>query len=181
MDHPDTTLATTSRGLLTFALVSAVVGVLFFPRFLPQAGAKEGGFVQTDMKQMVAAYHSFVDHRDAGEKEDDLPLVAPLAGEEVYLMGARYAWKPALRLEAGQTYHLRLFSTDTLHGFNLPGARLRLEAIPGYVTHYTFTAPPPGRYPVLCDEFCGAGHHVMAGLIVVTGGAGNNVSPAGAP
>lgn len=63
-------------------------------------------------------------------------------------------------------------SRDVNHGFGIYDSDLRLltqiQAMPGYVNmlHYTFTKP--GKYRVLCLEYCGLIHHDMVAELTVT-------------
>jgi cytochrome c oxidase subunit 2 len=74
-----------------------------------------------------------------------------------------------LILPAGQPVDLRLQSLDVIHGFFIPGMRLKQDAIPGMLGHLQFTPATPGDYPILCSQVCGLGHYRMqARLRVVT-------------
>ena len=63
-------------------------------------------------------------------------------------------------------------SRDVNHGFGIYDADLKLltqiQAMPGYINklHYTFTKP--GKYRVLCLEYCGLVHHDMTAELTVT-------------
>jgi cytochrome c oxidase subunit 2 len=39
--------------------------------------------------------------------------------------------------------------------------------IPGQVSRVTATFDKPGEYLIVCHEYCGAGHHVMFGKVIV--------------
>ncbi|HTV82747.1 MAG TPA: hypothetical protein VME18_08870 [Acidobacteriaceae bacterium] len=76
---------------------------------------------------------------------------------------------PVLVLPAGQPVDLRLRSLDVIHGFFIPGMRLKQDAIPGMIGHLQFTPEVPGVYPVLCTQVCGLGHaRMQTRLRVVT-------------
>jgi cytochrome c oxidase subunit 2 len=72
----------------------------------------------------------------------------------------------------GQTAEFHVTSKDVNHGFAIYDPNMRIvaqtQAMPGYtnVLRYTFTEA--GTYRVLCLEYCGAAHHVMAAGIKVT-------------
>ncbi|MBF0171341.1 MAG: hypothetical protein HQK87_09705 [Nitrospinae bacterium] len=104
----------------------------------------------------------------ADGKRDGVPRIAPPPGSDIYLMANRYDWRPALKLTAGGTYRLHLSSADVLHGLLAPSLGWRFEAAPGYERVVTVTAPDvPGTHLLLCDEFCGDGHHLMTSRIEV--------------
>ena len=74
-----------------------------------------------------------------------------------------------LVLPAGRPVDLRLRSQDVIHGFFIPGMRLKQDAIPGMMGHLQFTPTVPGDYVILCSQVCGLGHaRMQARLRVVT-------------
>lgn len=74
-----------------------------------------------------------------------------------------------LVLPAGRSVDLRLRSQDVIHGFFIPGMRLKQDAIPGSLGHIHFTPTVPGLYPILCSQVCGLGHgRMQARLRVVS-------------
>ena len=74
-----------------------------------------------------------------------------------------------LILPANQPVHITLRSLDVIHGFFVPGMRLKQDAIPGMDGDLQFTPTTPGDYSILCSQVCGLGHYRMqARLRVVT-------------
>ncbi len=74
-----------------------------------------------------------------------------------------------LVLPAGREVDLRLRAHDVIHGFFIPGMRLKQNAVPGLTLHVHFTPTIPGEYPILCTQVCGLGHgHMEAKLRVVS-------------
>jgi len=66
-----------------------------------------------------------------------------------------------LMLPAGRPVDITLRSIDVIHGFSIPGMRLKQDAIPGMTGHLEFTPTVPGDYPILCTQVCGLGHYRM--------------------
>jgi heme/copper-type cytochrome/quinol oxidase subunit 2 len=70
-----------------------------------------------------------------------------------------------LELPAGALLEFRVTSLDVNHNFALYGPQRRVlaqtQAMPGYVNRLLVRLDTPGRYHVLCLEYCGAGHHLM--------------------
>lgn len=89
------------------------------------------------------------------------------SGTDAYLLASRYTWYPNLVLESGKEYRMWLSSADALHGFSLVGQNLNLEVAPRHAMGATFTIGKPGRYLIVCNEFCGLGHAHMTGHIDV--------------
>lgn len=64
--------------------------------------------------------------------------------------------------------HFKVASLDVVHGFQIPGrSNVNLEVLPGHISEKTQTFDTPGRYLVLCHEYCGSGHHFMTSHIRV--------------
>lgn len=74
---------------------------------------------------------------------------------------------PILVLPAGHPVDLRLRSLDVIHGFFIPGMRIKQDTIPGMVSHLQFTPLKPGTYPILCSQVCGLGHARMQARLQV--------------
>ncbi len=72
-----------------------------------------------------------------------------------------------LLLPAGREADLRLRAHDVIHGFFIPGMRLKQNAVPGLVLHVHFTPATPGTYPILCTQVCGSGHARMQAVLRV--------------
>jgi cytochrome c oxidase subunit 2 len=74
-----------------------------------------------------------------------------------------------MMLPAGQPVEITLRTQDVIHGFFVPGMRLKQDAIPGMTGHLEFTPETPGDYAILCSQVCGLGHYRMqARMRVVT-------------
>jgi len=97
----------------------------------------------------------------------DVPVVAPPAGSDVYLLARLWEWYPVLELEKGQTYRLHLSSMDWQHGFSLQPENINMQVIPGYEMVLKITPNKSGEYSIVCNEYCGIGHHTMLGKIYV--------------
>lgn len=62
---------------------------------------------------------------------------------------------------------LNLTSSDVIHGFWVPAMRLKNDTVPGLVTAIRFTPRLPGRYPIICTQFCGVLHSQMDKQVLV--------------
>jgi len=94
-------------------------------------------------------------------------VIKPPAGADVYLLGRMWLWYPVLELESGQSYRLHLSSLDLQHGFSLQPININVQVHPGYEHVLTVTPNKAGEYSIVCNEFCGLGHHMMLGKIFV--------------
>jgi len=70
-----------------------------------------------------------------------------------------------LVLPAGKLVEFDVSATDVNHNFAIydsTGALIaQVQAMPGYNNHLFHTFDAPGRYYVLCLEYCGIAHHAM--------------------
>ncbi len=101
------------------------------------------------------------------EGETGIPVVHPPPGSEVYLIARLWEWWPILELEKGQSYRLHLSSMDWQHGFSLQPTNINIQVHPNYEMVLTITPSEAGEFAVVCNEFCGIGHHAMLGKIYV--------------
>ena len=86
------------------------------------------------------------------------------------ITAARYQFTPAqIEVRQGETVELVLRSADTDHGLEIKAMKLKV-AIPkgGAPVSASFVANRPGRFPLVCSEYCGSGHRRMRGELVVT-------------
>jgi cytochrome c oxidase subunit 2 len=100
-------------------------------------------------------------------EEKGIPVVHPPPGSDVYLLARVWAWYPSLEFEQGQTYRLHLSSIDLQHGFSLQPMNINIQVHPGYEHVLTVTADQAREYSIICNEFCGFGHHTMVGKLYV--------------
>lgn len=96
-----------------------------------------------------------------------IPIVDAPPGD-VYLLAERFRFRPLLNLKRGETYRFLLSASDVQHGFSLQPDNVNLQVVPGYVTAVTLTPKESGTYHIVCNEYCGPGHHTMLGRIEVT-------------
>lgn len=101
-------------------------------------------------------------------EEKGLPVVRPPAGGDAYLLASTWQWSPILELQKGQTYRIHLSSKDLQHGFSLQPVNYNLQVLPGYDYVMTLTPMEVGEFTIVCNEYCGIGHHLMVGKLIVT-------------
>ena len=101
------------------------------------------------------------------ETDQQIPVVAPPAGSDIYMLGRLWQWWPILELEKDKTYRLHLSSMDWNHGFSLQPVNINMQVLPGYEMVLNITPDKAGVYGVVCNEYCGIGHHSMLGRIYV--------------
>jgi cytochrome c oxidase subunit 2 len=124
----------------------------------------------------MARVSEFTNAYQVGE-EHGMVIVAPPPGADVYLIGMQWQWMPVLKLQKGVSYTLHLSSLDVNHGFNLYPININFQVVPGYDYGLRITPNEAGDYRVVCNEFCGIGHHTMLGRIIVTDGPNGSPAP----
>jgi cytochrome c oxidase subunit 2 len=108
----------------------------------------------------------FIDQHQVGE-EAGFPVVAPPANSDVFLRATQFAWEPVLKLKLNQTYRFHLSSLDVNHGFSVLPINFNFQVVPGWDHVLTITPTTSGEFFIVCNEFCGIGHHTMIGKIYV--------------
>lgn len=89
-------------------------------------------------------------------------------GVTVVMVTMMYAFEPAeVRVPAGRPVTFRITSADVTHGFLIVGTNANTMVVPGYVSQFTTVFRTPGEYLIVCNEYCGLAHHVMAGKLIV--------------
>jgi cytochrome c oxidase subunit 2 len=121
---------------------------------------------RTTAEQYMKKVDALIATRKVGE-EKGMPVVAPDPKEDVYMLGRLWQWSPVLKLKKGETYRLHLSSLDLVHGFSIFPLNLNFMVLPGYDYVLTVTPTTTGEFYVVCNEFCGIGHHQMVGKILV--------------
>ncbi len=92
--------------------------------------------------------------------------------QEVTAVGQQFAWTVTPNtIKAGQPVRFRVEAADVNHGFGVYNddnvMLFQIQAVPDSVSHIVYTFKNPGRYQVVCLEFCGVGHHKMLGSFTV--------------
>ncbi|ATY84159.1 cytochrome C oxidase subunit II [Kyrpidia spormannii] len=72
-----------------------------------------------------------------------------------------------MEVPVGSTVTFNVTSKDVVHGFEIPGTNVNMMVIPGLVNSTTHTFTKPGDYLILCNEYCGTGHQLMAAHLIV--------------
>jgi cytochrome c oxidase subunit 2 len=80
----------------------------------------------------------------------------------VEITAKRFGFTPSeITVEQGKPTTLRLRSDDVTHGFFMKALGIDAIIEAGKTTDVVVTPAVAGRYTVICDHFCGAGHGDM--------------------
>lgn len=90
---------------------------------------------------------------------------------EVHLNARMWMYQPNyIKLPTGSRLDIFLSAKDVQHGLFIEKTNVNLMAVPGAIANATVTFRQPGRYQMICHEFCGIGHQDMQGTIEVVDG-----------
>ena len=140
------------------------------------------GIIGSDRKVEPAAFYArtqeFIKQYQIGD-DRGMPIVAPPPGSDIYLTAMSFQWTPILQLEQGKEYILHLSSLDVNHGFSLYPINVNFQVVPGYDYGLRVTPTAAGDFRIICNEFCGIGHHTMVGRVIVVDSTGTVPSQSG--
>lgn len=87
---------------------------------------------------------------------------------EAYYVARIFAFDPhTITVPAGSRVTFYVTSSDVEHGFSIPETGVNAMVTPGWVSSVSHTFKKPGTYLLVCNEYCGAGHQLMAGKVEV--------------
>jgi cytochrome c oxidase subunit II len=87
---------------------------------------------------------------------------------DVVVIGQIWSFTPGrIEIPAGAEVTFRATSSDVIHGFLIPGTNVNMMLIPGEISTLTHRFDQPGKYLLLCDEYCGRLHHTMSAEVIV--------------
>jgi cytochrome c oxidase subunit 2 len=113
-----------------------------------------------------ARVDKFITANKVGD-EKYVPVVEPPPGSDVYLLAQMWRWSPILKLKKDQKYTFHISSLDLQHGFSIQPMNVNFQVLPGYDHVIEVTPTTTGVFNIICNEFCGIGHHTMTGKIYV--------------
>ncbi|MEO6032958.1 MAG: hypothetical protein ABIP61_13830 [Burkholderiaceae bacterium] len=78
----------------------------------------------------------------------------------------QWSWQLSqTQVKAGTPVQFNVTSVDVNHGFAIYGPNDRIvtqvQAMPGFTNRLLHTFKEPGKYRVMCLEYCGLAHHAM--------------------
>lgn len=87
---------------------------------------------------------------------------------EAFVVARAFQFEPAvLKVPVGEPVTIHVTSADVLHGLMIEGTNVNATVIPGQVSSFTTTFRTPGELDVICNEYCGTGHHNMLSRLQV--------------
>jgi cytochrome c oxidase subunit II len=107
-----------------------------------------------------------------------LKMRTPLPGAtEVQVTASQFQWSfkypdgrnsaNELRLALGKPVKLIMTSRDVIHGFFIPDYRQKQDVLPGSYTYLWLLPKKVGTFDIYCSQYCGTGHSLMRGTLIV--------------
>jgi len=88
---------------------------------------------------------------------------------DAYVRVQIWAFSPnEIKVPAGSTVTFYLTTPDVQHGFVIERTNVNVMVLPGQVSKISARFDNPGEYLFVCHEYCGIGHHLMSGKVLVT-------------
>ena len=89
----------------------------------------------------------------------------------VHVIAQMFSFSPnEIHVPRGRPVTFRITSPDVTHGFQIVKTNGNSMVIPGYVSQFTTRFDDAGEYLIVCNEYCGLGHHVMFATMYVEDG-----------
>ncbi len=131
-------------------------------------GAVGAGVTMVDESGEVVNPNTLSEHPEFGD-----PGVEQVSENEydVHVVARQFIFSPGtsspITVPANSTINFYVTSADVIHGFSVVGTNANTMVIPGEVAEITVETEEPGEYGIVCHEYCGEGHHDMAGTMEV--------------
>lgn len=152
---------------ITIAFIWCLILFAMMPLWHMRGGQNPSGIrAKVTPAEYVERVERFVEDYKVGE-DNGFPVVEPPAGAHIYLLARMWQWYPVLKLKKNTKYILHLSSADINHGFSLFPLNLNFQVVPGYDYGLKVEPNQSGDFRIICNEFCGIGHHTMVGKVIV--------------
>ena len=122
---------------------------------------------RTTPQAFSARVGEFITQYQTGEDRGHADRDARRQGPTSISPPSRFSGSRSCRLQKNAEYTLHLSSLDVNHGFSLYPINVNFQVVPGYDYGLRVTPNASGDFRIICNEFCGIGHHVMVGRVIV--------------
>ena len=145
-------------------------------RKMPDIRVLRGESLMLEGALLVGLFALFIVFWVIGSRQFVRLRLAPEGALEVYVTAKQWMWKfaypngkrsiEAVYVPVGRPIRLVMTSRDVIHSFYVPDFRVKHDVLPGRYTTVWFEATQPGKYDILCAEYCGTEHSRMRGMVV---------------
>ncbi|MFC4410884.1 cytochrome c oxidase subunit II [Chungangia koreensis] len=135
-------------GIIALAIFLLIVGITAFS----QGHTPSGGMDMIDPKKVNET--APFDNPGVTKIDDDTYQVAIIA--------MAFGYNPSkIEVPVGKEIIFKATSTDVVHSFTIDNTTVNMMVVPGRIATKSYTFDKPGNYLILCNEYCGVGHHMM--------------------
>lgn len=87
---------------------------------------------------------------------------------QAVVVAKAFSFSPSvLKVPANTDIVFHVTAADVVHGYYVLGTNINSDLMPGQVASFKTRFSTPGEYNVICNEYCGIGHHNMINRIIV--------------
>ncbi|ARJ39744.1 cytochrome B5 [Sporosarcina ureae] len=155
---------------IVFGLASLVLFLLIIGFAAFWKGTHPQSHIETIDPQNVEANESFQpDNLGLTEVADGKYVVNMVASAFNYDFGTEEdgTATKTIRVPKGSTVLFQVTSKDVVHGFQVAGTNVNMMVEPGHISRFESVMKNDGEFTVVCNEYCGIGHHLMFGTVEV--------------
>ncbi|WP_318617937.1 cytochrome B5 [Sporosarcina sp. YIM B06819] len=152
-------------GVGSLALFLAIIGFAAFWK-----GTHPQSHIEVIDPQNVQAHESFKpENLGLHEVADGKYIFNIVASAFNYDMGVDADGVPVktIRVPKGSTVLYQITTIDVVHGFNVAGTNVNMMVEPGHISRFETVMKNTGEFTIVCNEYCGIGHHLMYGTVEV--------------
>ena len=155
---------------LVFGLASLVLFLLIIGFAAFWKGTHPQSHIETIDPQNIEANESFQpENLGLTEVADGKYVVNIVASAFNYDFGKEEdgTATKTIRVPKGSTVLFQVTSKDVVHGFQVAGTNVNMMVEPGHISRFESVMKNGGEFTVVCNEYCGIGHHLMFGTVEV--------------
>lgn len=152
-------------GLGSLALFLIIIGFAAFWK-----GTHPQSHIETIDPQNIEANENFQpENLGLTEVADGKYVVNIVASAFNYDLGKEEDGSPTktIRVPKGSTVLFQITTRDVVHGFQVAGTNVNMMVEPGHISRYESVMKNNGEFTIVCNEYCGIGHHLMFGTVEV--------------
>ena len=152
-------------GMASLALFLLIIGFAAFWK-----GTHPQSHIETIDPQNVEAHESFKpESLGLHEVEKGKYVVNMVASAFNYDFGTDEDGNrvDTIRVPKGSTVLYQSTTKDVVHGFQIAGTNVNMMLEPGHISRYEAVMKNTGVFTIVCNEYCGIGHHLMYGTVEV--------------
>jgi cytochrome c oxidase subunit II len=105
--------------------------------------------------------------RNVGGNRYEVHIVAQMWNYDAGSESGPAGTPPKIHIPVGSQVTFYVTSKDVIHGFYLEAHSVNLEVIPGQVARASTVFNRKGTFKLICNQYCGAGHQIMYGEVIV--------------